>query len=202
MEGVMPATTLAGLPVPAESAAPDVPADMLALATALDPRLNLLAADAADRDSKYSDAPAGTLVSTPDGWQWIRLTDLTWLTIHSVETTTAFAWSSNFADNGNSILIRRDSAKYFLFLGATYSGLDLTSGSDGFLTDTLICTLPSGWRPVNGHSVTFVFNAAPNFGGQGITYGSTGTVNMTDARPSSTLTSGTTVALSASWETI
>lgn len=195
-------SNLANLPVPAGSVAPNGPAAFEAFAQAVAPLVNLPAADAADRDAKYGDAPPGVKVVTDTGWEWVKLADGTWYTLHSVETTTAFSWASNFADNGASVLVRRDGVRYFLFINCTYSGLDLTSGSDGFLTDTQICTIPSGWRPVSGQQVTWVFNAAPNFGGQGITYGSTGTVNMTDARPSSTLASGTTVALSATWETI
>jgi hypothetical protein len=62
-------TDFAGLRVPDENAADDVPADLSYLADQLDTSVVLKAISTADRDQKYYDAPAGVVCvvkSTPD----------------------------------------------------------------------------------------------------------------------------------------
>lgn len=54
-------TDFAGLRVPDENAGDDVPADLSYLAEQLDTRLILPATSAADRDSKFYDAPSGVV---------------------------------------------------------------------------------------------------------------------------------------------
>lgn len=197
-------TPLSSLPYPAGSQAPALAADPMTLVTALDPAVTTIVQNVSDRDAKLVNAPRGKIAASIDGDMWVKISDpgsAVWLAVATTETYTGFAWNTSppFTDNGNSALTRTGSV-YSLFLGATYQGPDVTSGPTGFLTDVQIATITDpSWRPVSGQSVTFTFVAAPDFGGTGIIYGSSGTVNMSDARPSATLTAGTTVALSASW---
>ncbi|MDX3839057.1 hypothetical protein [Streptomyces europaeiscabiei] len=73
----------ADLPVPAGGQSPTVPADLAALAEAIDPHLRQTAADLADRTTKYATAPAHTLVTADDGTMWLKTSSVTdtWVTI-------------------------------------------------------------------------------------------------------------------------
>lgn len=73
----------ADLPVPAGANSPTIPADIAALAEAIDPHLWQDADDEADRDTRYSTAPALTAVRAPDGSAWIKTSSVsnTWFTI-------------------------------------------------------------------------------------------------------------------------
>lgn len=73
----------AGLPIPAGGDSPTVPADVAELAEALDPHLVQHAANQADRDSTYADAPATTLVIAANGTTWIKTSSgPTWATVY------------------------------------------------------------------------------------------------------------------------
>ena len=73
----------AELPVPAGHQAPTVPADLASFAEAVDPHLRHNAVNAADRDNRFSEAPAHTLVTADNGSMWVKTsaTSNTWVTI-------------------------------------------------------------------------------------------------------------------------
>lgn len=194
----MPSTDLANLPYPDNTPAPDVPAAMMGLAEAIDPRLNLLAADAADRDSKYGDAPAGTLVSTPDGWQWVRLTDLSWHVLSSVETTTSLVWPGDFSDLGgstpSSIVTRRNGYLYTLSLAALYNGADISGGN---FANVLVAQLPSGWVPGDQLvPISLILNSSDTVFGL-ISAG--GNITLTDMPTNYTISNGSGLRFKMSW---
>jgi hypothetical protein len=71
------------LPVPAGGDAPTVPGHIAALAEAIDPHLVHDVVDAADRSTRFSDAPLSTLCIAADGTTWVKTdaaTD-TWATL-------------------------------------------------------------------------------------------------------------------------
>ena len=73
----------AGLPVPGGGQSPVVPADIAALAEAVDPHLRHTVTDLADRTNRFADAPAQTLVTAADGTMWLKTSSSTdtWVTI-------------------------------------------------------------------------------------------------------------------------
>lgn len=79
----------ANLPFPDENAARDIPGWFSLLVEGLDTSVILDAASATDRNSKYSNAPRGTVVtSTTDGTVWVKTSDevtlpSTWGTLYS-----------------------------------------------------------------------------------------------------------------------
>lgn len=73
----------ANLPVPPGGKSPTVPADIAALAEAIDPHLRQFATDLADRTNRFATAPAQTLVTADNGTMWFKTasdTD-TWVTL-------------------------------------------------------------------------------------------------------------------------
>jgi len=193
----MATTDLALLPTPDPTAGPDFAGDMAALARAVDPRLNLLASDAADRDTKYGSAPAGTLVSTPDGTQWVRLTDLSWYTLHSVETSTSFTWQSSWTDNGNSIIRCVDGRIYDLCIGGTYSGVEIDAGTGGFIADQEIVSIPSSMTP--SFSLTISIYGGVSAGTMGGYLSTGGNAFVADMRPGTKLEPGTSFFFRCCW---
>jgi hypothetical protein len=73
----------ADLPVPGGGDGPTLPGHLANLAEAIDPHLWQHATDQADRDTKYSTAPARTVVVALDGTTWIKISDSTntWITV-------------------------------------------------------------------------------------------------------------------------
>jgi hypothetical protein len=74
----------AGLPVPGGAQAPTVPPNLAALAQAIDRHLLQHAVDAADRDSRFENAPLHTAVTGEDGSLWIKTsaTTNTWAAVY------------------------------------------------------------------------------------------------------------------------
>lgn len=72
----------AGLPVPGGGDGPTMPGHLAELAEAIDPHLWQHADDEADRDTKYSTAPALTAVVALNGTVWIKTSSgSTWVTV-------------------------------------------------------------------------------------------------------------------------
>lgn len=63
---------LAKLPIPAGGNSPTVPADLAALAEAIDPHLRHTVYDQAERDADFAYAPQHTLVTAADGSMWMK----------------------------------------------------------------------------------------------------------------------------------
>lgn len=192
----MATTDLAGLPTPEETDDPDVPADLKLLADAIDPRLNLLATDEADRNTKYSAAPPGTLVSSPSGWQWIKLNDGTWYTVSSYETTTAIAWEPVVTDNGSK-MTRVNGRLISLEVNVTYVGADITANSAGNFANVRMATLPTGWRVVGAYQpLPTLLNASTTLHSYTNPFGD---LNLIDAHPGQTITSGDSLYIRTTW---
>ncbi|MGW6008683.1 hypothetical protein [Streptomyces sp. NPDC055210] len=73
----------ADLPVPGGGQAPLIPADIASLAEAIDPHLRHSVANLAERTTKFSAAPAQTLVTAANGTMWLKTSGVsdTWVTI-------------------------------------------------------------------------------------------------------------------------
>lgn len=78
----MPETSSSGLPYPAMDDAPNIPADMQALAERADARLVLRADDESDRNSRYPDPEPGMLVVGGNEYVWIADKRGNWHVIH------------------------------------------------------------------------------------------------------------------------
>lgn len=197
----MAKTQFAGLVTPNDEQKVAIPADMWALANGIDTRLNLVAANQNDRDARYQDVPAGTLVSTPDGWQWLKLTSPpaapSWKLLHSRETFTGFAWTTGFDDAAGRSSIFHDGSNFDMYIETVYTGDDVQATADGSMVDTQVLILPAAWRP-RLSVVPTVFGGYP-FSGWGILYASTGSLNISDARPNNKLTSGMTLTITYNW---
>ncbi|MFB7212693.1 hypothetical protein [Streptomyces sp. NPDC056255] len=72
----------AGWPIPSGGDVPDGPAQLAAIAAAIDPHLVQHCADVADRDALYSTAAARTLVIAANGQTWIKTSAAnTWVSL-------------------------------------------------------------------------------------------------------------------------
>lgn len=193
----MSSTQFNGTPVPAGSNQVAVPADLKKLADSVDQRLNLLALNENDRNVRYSDVQAGTLVSTPDGWQWLKITSPPdapeWITVRSVEETTGFSWNdTRWADGGNSWL-KRSGTRYEMQVLAAYTADDpIPSGN---IPNETILDLPSGWEVDHRVPITGIIQSS---------YGCAGYVSsallITDIPDyTSGIATGTTVNFYAVW---
>jgi hypothetical protein len=157
----MASTQFGNLPTPAGNQKVAIPADMKALADALDTRITLLAQNLNDRQTRYADVPAGTEVVTPDGWKWVKIGPgpNDWYTVRSVEETTAFLWQGGWTDSGTSF-IRRSGERYEMNVAANYSGATLGTGN---IANQNICDLPAGWTPPD-HRLTLLGVVAVSYG--------------------------------------
>lgn len=149
----MPNTPLSKIPYPSGSDTPAAAADMMALVMAMDARLVLPAVDEADRDARYYDAPASSLVvSGPSQKIWLKTGDgpTDWMTVHSDTGWVAEGfvvmdgWSIDQAKarDRNGIIDVRGTI--------TRTGDKLTSNSVGELTDIDILSVPPQFRPEPG----------------------------------------------------
>lgn len=191
----MGASLFAGIPYPAGSQQVAVPADMKLLADAVDPRLNLLAINENDRNVRYGDVPPGTMVTSLDGWQWVKMADGTWYINHSYEESTSFAWQDDWSDNGGTLLTRRDGYAYGLSASVIYGGSDAISG--GNFPNESVFSLPAGWTPGDQ---PVPFTALLN--GSSTVFGNisrTGNVNFTDAPSGTTINNGDNLQFKIAW---
>ncbi|AQW55303.1 hypothetical protein ACIQPP_05640 [Streptomyces violaceusniger] len=100
----------ANLPVPAGGNSPTVPADIAALAEAVDPHLRHTVTNKAQRDTLFADAPAHTLVTADDGSMWLKVssTSNTWVSIYEApEAWRPLPLASGFTAGEQAPEIRR-----------------------------------------------------------------------------------------------
>lgn len=178
---------------------PDLSGYTAQLTTLLDGSPGLVAVDTADRDSRYGDTPAGTIVVTSSGWVWVKTSNppdaATWATVRSVETITGSGLAMNnpsWTDTGDSIITRIGNA-VDLYLSMTYQGTTTLSGNFG---NQIMSTLPSGWVPAR--TVSMIGNVAASAACFGVIFGkSTRDADITDTN--GTIATGASVVFSASW---
>lgn len=134
-------------PVPPEANA--VPADLAAMVDGFDRLVNLQAVDEADRDARYGDVPAGTLVSLTtrgqltwkglDGWQVVSRRPL-WLD-NAVATTSDWSPSRNEMTVSSSGVVQ-------LHVTAAYEGPTVNVPADGNIANILVGTIDPQYAPV------------------------------------------------------
>lgn len=193
----MAKTPYADLVVPDDPEKPDIPAHLWQLANQIDPRLNLVCADEGERNTKYGTVPAGTLVSSVDGWQWLKIGPGAeeWHTLRSVETYTGFSWADGWADNNGSNILRVG-GQFDIYMEAVYSGPDVAVNATGFMPNTPVATVTDPlWRP-RKRKTTFAFSGGFDFSGWGEFAKLDGVISLTDGRGSTTLTAGTVIIFS------
>lgn len=180
-----------------------VAADLKKMADDIDQQLNLKALNENDRNTRYQNVKAGTKVVTEDGWEWVKTSNPpdapTWKTLHSGAVYTGFSWTNGFEDAGDSAIVQ-EGEHYDLMVSAIYNGTDLIGpgGPEGGLDDVRICQITDpNWRPWG--SRPFIVHGGGSFGGHGICYGSTGTVNITHTYPGADLNPGDVATLAFNW---
>lgn len=184
-------TDLAGLRVPDENAADDVPADLSYLADQLDTAVVLQAVSTAERDSKYYDAPSGVIcvvrAAPPDGTisgVYIKTANegtATWGTLWQPPASLTFAaiqLADPYTTRGTPTYdpgVYRENGGVFATLTGAFvriDGAQITSGS-------VIGYLPSGYLPLKSaedHPVAVTSSAANTTSSPKISFTSDGTI--------------------------
>lgn len=161
-------TTHAELPNPAMEDADIVPADLLALANALDQRVLLRATSAADRDARHGGVDDGTaVINTLDGTLWMRA-DGEWLTMWQKTTEWTNCTLGSTLQGPIQIRAELSGGK----LKATMSGLmTKTDGTDISAATmgggSVVCTVPASFIPTGASTPTIMM-----LGGISLTGGS------------------------------
>lgn len=200
----MPNTPIAKIPYPSGSDAPAAAADMMAAFMNLDDRVVLKAIDAADRDSKYADAPTGSLVTSgPSKTVWLKHgpnpTD--WTTVHE---------DTGWVDKGfviasgweiyTHLTARRVNKSVEIRGQLTRTGNDITanlSNNPGNIADTAVCSIPPQFWPNAPTTVVAPFLGYVTGGTASLT--SSGTIHLRDAHPGSVISTGEWLQFSMSF---
>jgi hypothetical protein len=180
-------STYGEYPTPTGPEAADVPADFLALVTALDSHTVLFADSVADRNSRYSTIEAGAFVTCPSlATVWLALGSGTWETLYTNTgwLTTGFTWESTFANVSSRI--RKVGNSVHVNIVATYSGSDITAPANGNITDVPVVTIAL-YRPVTIGLPT-VARTTTAFGCAILS--TAGVVTLTNLTPTAVLTTG------------
>lgn len=200
----MPNTPLSGLPYPAGSQAPVAAADFMALADALDPVVPTVVADVADRDGRLINAPAGKIAVTTDGWMWVKTSPpgtAGWLTLKSVESTTAFTWLTNWDDAGTSKIIRNGDQYEMNFAGVYTGANPITADGAGNIGNTTMATIPDGWGPGVTMGATAIIGSS--YGAPAAIWGASGRgVAIVNLPAGLSISPGNTVIVHASYRPV
>jgi hypothetical protein len=185
-------TDLAGLRVPDENAADDVPADLSYLVEQLDTAIVLQAISTADRDSKFYDAPSGVIcvvrAALPDGTisgVYIKTANAgasTWGTLWEPPASlsfTAIQLASDYTTRGTPTYdpgVYNETGGIFATLTGAFARVDGTqvTGSN------VIGYLPSGFLPLKSaedHPVAITSSAANTTSCPKISLASDGTIS-------------------------
>lgn len=182
-------TDLAGLRVPDENAADDVPADLSYLADQLDTALILTAVSTAERDSKFYDAPSGVIcvvraADTTITGVYVKTSDTgtaTWGTLWEPTADLAFtsiqladAYTTRGTPTYDPGVYRENGGIFATMTGAfvRIDGAQITSGS-------VIGYLPSGFLPLKSaedHPVAVTSSSANTTSSPKISLTSSGTI--------------------------
>lgn len=194
-------TPYSGLPYFEAGDTPDLAGYTAELTRLLDGSPGLVAVDTADRDSRYGDTPAGTIVVTDTGWVWVKTSNPpdapTWATVRSVEKLSGAGLSfpnSDWSDYGDSVITRVGNS-CDLYLHATYNGIASLTGN---VTNQVICSLPAGWVPAR--SIPMLGFVGASHSCYGVIFGySTRNADITDVPSYGSVSTGDAVVFSASW---
>lgn len=149
----MPNTPLSKVPYPSGSDAPAAAADMMALVMAMDSRMVLPAVDEADRDARYYDAPASSLVASgPSKKIWLKTGEgpTEWVTIW--EDT---GWiDTGFVAQSGWEISRAQGRIYGRVVDVrgqmTRTGEKIVVPSNGNFADMDLISVPPQFRPEKG----------------------------------------------------
>lgn len=194
----MPNTPLSAIPYPSGSDAPAAAADMMAAFMHLDSRLVLHAIDAADRDSKYSTAPTGSLVVSGESKSiWLKIGDgpMDWQDIY---TDTGWIEKGFTVGSGweirNKVRARRVTDQIEIRADLVRTGPDVQAPDHGDISDTTVLSVPPQFRPLLGTYVANSFRASRTSGGT--TLNGQGDIVITDMHPSTRIAQGDFLLLS------
>lgn len=200
--------TYSGAPYPETSDANDPPGDFLAFGNTLDQLVNLKATSTADRNARFANVAAGTIVTcNAESVVWMKTTTpptaAAWATVY--ESPAAVTTGVATAGTGFSIATQWGQVRNGMLnvrLSLTRTGADITANAyndvddPGNLTDTAMAVLTTNWRPPTIWAFAFRANVAP---GWGFADTSTGNVYYTHAIPSATIRTGDTVEVCLSY---
>lgn len=134
------------LPIPTYAEDPDGPAAFSAFRAAVAPSLVLFATTTSDRDTKYADAPVGTIVSSSTTQNVWKKTASGWITLYTDTGNVLLSsatWGPDCDDAGSYYRIRGDGS-CSVYINCTYTG-DATGA--GNIADIQMVTLPTAARP-------------------------------------------------------
>lgn len=149
----MPNTEYAGIYYPAATQDAMAAADMMEMADTIEPGLNLICEDAADRDDRFANVPAGQIVTSVTGVQWVKVS----------APPAAPLWKQTFSDSGliesgiiaqqtgwpinyQRGIIRAGWAQVDLGLTNDTGGAFVSTGGD--ISNEKVCSLLGQWLPM------------------------------------------------------
>lgn len=202
----MPNSPLAKVPYPTGTDAPAAAADMMALVMGMDPRLVLPAIDEADRDSKYSDAPASTMVvSGPSKKIWVKTgpgpTDW-WTVSERQEYRTGFTFLSGWEEV--DVFAIRNAATTEVRVKALRTGDEIsgdphTAALPGNISpDSDVCIVPAQVSAtVSNFLVVGTYKSSVTSGAASLS--TNGTIRLYDAAAGGRIRTGDEIWFSATW---
>lgn len=194
----MPNTPLTGIPYPVGSDAPTAAADMMEAFVHLDSRTVLPALDQADRDAKYSSAPASSLVvSGPSKRIWLKTgpNPGDW---HDIYFDTGWVENGFTITSGwqvrNKLRARQVTDTIEIRADMVRTGADIQSDETGDIADEQIVAVPPQFRPLLGSYAVGNFRGSRTSGGT--TLNGQGNVVLTDMNPGTRIATGDFVLFS------
>lgn len=192
-----------GARVPNGNEANVVPADLSRFREDLTDNFVYPAVDAADRDARLSDLPAGSLVScAPLKTVWLKLTDppaaAAWATV-AEDTgwlTTGITYPTSDWEAGSVAKYRRLNGRVSFRANLLYAGATLTPFSYGNITDATVLKIPEAYAPdENDHyiqaSVQSIYAS--------VYVNTNGDVRIGAVTPGYNLTEGANLYIAGSW---
>lgn len=195
-----------GAQTPTLSEAGSGPANLYAYALTTEDQHVLKATSVSDRDTKYANVAAGTLVSCaalgivwqkvtspPTAAEWRVLAEVgAPVTSGVISPATGFTVSSQWA--------RRTNGRVDLYASFSYTATDaIVVSSTGNTTDTAVGTLQSGWQLASGISVCVANGMIPGRGDADVFINSAQNILMADVSPGGNLATGFTLWVAFSY---
>jgi len=199
----MPTTDFGGYYYPSGDQDAVVAADLMHLADDLDQNTVLKAQDAADRDARYSDVAAGTIVVALDGTQWVKVSTPPdapkWLTGYSDtgKLTTGVATANSLQPvviNQQAGRIRNSVVS--LYVSFTWNGDPWTLNSSGDMANTRLGAALGRFVPPYTQLIQWGIDG---WNGSGYISSADGGIWMKNGVPGGTIITGATIAISATY---